>query len=354
MKRIAITALIAFLVSSALGQSLKPDPWLEDFTQLKHEMATHYANLEWAVSERGLDLQRLSGETEAAVKAAKTDAEARIAIDTFLRTFGDGHLRAEWVSAAPSSVTSIPNGPLCERLGFRARANRTALDFATLNGFRSVDAEESKFISAGFGTLANGKRFGVVGIRLFDESIFPELCDAAAAELKLSQDSTCDDECVNKIRSRTGNLYVAAMAAQVKRLSEAKIDILVVDLVGNGGGNDVYQPMARMLTPVRLRSPASGFVRHPHWAKQNRDRLSDIEAAIPASSGSMREKLTAAVAAARRDLREAARLWPNSPKTRSNTRNRANFRIRCLGISILRLAVTPIRKVYIKESSLCW
>ena len=302
MKRIALSVLIALLVSSALGQSYNPGLWLEDFAQLKREMSGHYANLEWAVSERGLDLQRLSGEAEVAIRTAKTDAEARIAIDNFLRAFGDGHLRVEWVSAATPSAPTNPPGPLCERIGFRTRPTRATLEFTALNGFKALDTAESKFIPAGYGALANGKRFGVVGIRLFDESIYPELCEAAAAELKLSQDSPCDDECVGKIRSRTGNLYVAAMAAQVKRLSEAKIDILVVDLVGNGGGSDIYQPMARMLTAVRLRSPASGFVRHPHWIKQNRDRLADIEAAIPGSSGSMREKLTAAAAATGQDL----------------------------------------------------
>lgn len=317
MKLIASTFLIAIIASLTVGQSYRPDPWLEDLSQLKREMSSHYANLEWAVSERGMDLRRLSDETETAIRAAKTDGEARIAIGSFLRAFGDGHLRVEWGSNAPSQPAAIQNGPLCERLGYRSRPPRTTLEFTALKGFTSLDFPESKIIPAGKGILSNGKRFGVVGIRLFDDTIYPELCESAAAELKLAPDSPCDEDCVDRIRSRTGNMYVAALAAQVKRLTESKIDILVVDLVGNGGGIDIYQPMARMLTPLPLTSPVSGFVRHPHWIKQNRDRLAEIEAALSGTTGEMRKKLNAAVAAAKRDLHEAetrcdlSPLWEN-------------------------------------------
>ena len=302
MKRLASFILTAFLSASAFGQSYRADPWLEDFAQLKQEMSAHYANLEWAVFERGVNLKRLSGETEDALRIAKTDAEARIAIDNFLRTFGDGHLRAEWAVSPQPSAPAVPSGPLCDRLGFRARGPRNTLDFTTLNGFKSLDSPDSKVIPAGYGTVTNGRRFGVVAIRLFDASIYPELCEAAAAELGLSADSNCDDRCADEIRSKAENKYVAALAAQVQRMNEARVDVLVVDLTGNGGGNDIYQPMARMMTPVRLRSPVSGFVRHPHWVKQNRDRLASIEAGLPSSSGEMKKKLLLAAESAKRDV----------------------------------------------------
>lgn len=65
MKHFAI--LIFFLLTVALGvsvQDFKNELWLEDFEQLKAEMSAHYANLEWAVAERGVDLQQLSAETD--------------------------------------------------------------------------------------------------------------------------------------------------------------------------------------------------------------------------------------------------------------------------------------------------
>jgi hypothetical protein len=317
MKAIVIAILVSVFSSAAIGQDIKTEAWIEDFAQLKREMSEHYANLEWAVSERGVDLKQLSAETQAKISEAKSDAEARIAFENFLRAFGDGHLRIEWtVNSAPAEAQQSA-APLCQRLGYRSRQLRPGIDLVPLSGFRPIDARESRFIPAGIGVLSNGKRFGVVSIRLFDDSVYPELCQAAAAEMKLSPESACDQQCENQIRSKTANLYVAALASQVERLNREKIDLLVVDLTGNGGGSDVYQPMARTVTTVPLKTSKSGYVRHPHWIKQNKDRMADLEREMASSSGEMRKKLQLAVDAARQDITEAEKncdlspLWEN-------------------------------------------
>jgi hypothetical protein len=59
--------------------------WLEDFARLKREMSAGYVNLEWAIEERGLDLKQLSDETESSSRKARDRAEARQAIEIFLR-----------------------------------------------------------------------------------------------------------------------------------------------------------------------------------------------------------------------------------------------------------------------------
>jgi len=82
----------------ASGQAPDTAAWLEDFEQLKHEMAVHYANLEWAITERGLNLRALSDQTVASLKEATTQAAARRVIETFLSAFGDGHLVVRWPS----------------------------------------------------------------------------------------------------------------------------------------------------------------------------------------------------------------------------------------------------------------
>src|SRR5688500_3840214 len=99
MKRAIILLFLTILpITSAFGQEFKNADWLADFEQLKREMAAHYANLEWAVAERGLDLKQLSEQTETSLKKARDRAEAQAAIDAFLRQFADSHLHAEWVS----------------------------------------------------------------------------------------------------------------------------------------------------------------------------------------------------------------------------------------------------------------
>ena len=76
----------------------RTDAWLEDFAQLKHEMAAHYANLDWAVAERRIDLKELSELTETRLREAQSEAQAQRVIELFLEAFGDGHLSVRWPS----------------------------------------------------------------------------------------------------------------------------------------------------------------------------------------------------------------------------------------------------------------
>ncbi len=97
MKQISIfTTVFVLLVLTACGvvrgQDFKTDVWLEDFAQLKREMSAQYANLEWAIENRGLDLKQLSEQTESRLLQARSEAEAKKIIESFLDAFGDGHL----------------------------------------------------------------------------------------------------------------------------------------------------------------------------------------------------------------------------------------------------------------------
>ena len=55
-------------------------------------MSSHYANVEWAVDQRGMELPRLRAETEDALRQARDDAEARRILERFVDALGDGHL----------------------------------------------------------------------------------------------------------------------------------------------------------------------------------------------------------------------------------------------------------------------
>ncbi len=108
--------------SHAFGQtSARSVSWLEDFAQLKREMAAHYANLEWAVAERQIDLKQLSEQTESRLRQAPNDNEARGVIESFLRAFHDGHLVVDWPTQSPKSAEAKSAARpqfLSSRLGF--------------------------------------------------------------------------------------------------------------------------------------------------------------------------------------------------------------------------------------------
>jgi len=53
---------------------------LDDLRQLTSEISAHYANLDWAVEHRRMDLPKLREDTEARLRAATSEQEARAAL----------------------------------------------------------------------------------------------------------------------------------------------------------------------------------------------------------------------------------------------------------------------------------
>ncbi len=59
--------------------SFDSQPWLEDLAQIRTAVATKYANLEWQVSEREVDLNDLFARAQTRLEQATSAAEARAA-----------------------------------------------------------------------------------------------------------------------------------------------------------------------------------------------------------------------------------------------------------------------------------
>src|SRR5437762_125141 len=60
------------------------EAWLADFHQLIEEMSSHYANLEWAVQQRRMNLPALREKTEESLRKATTAEEAELAFKSLL------------------------------------------------------------------------------------------------------------------------------------------------------------------------------------------------------------------------------------------------------------------------------
>ncbi len=294
----------------AFGQTIDTNAWLEDFAQLKREMSNHYANLEWAIMHRGLDLKQLSERTETRLRQARRDPEAQEAIESFLGEFGDGHLEVEWVrnggDAPAQRADSRPARPqaLCERLGYQSHAVSPRLVFSRLSNFREVKTEDSGYFPVGVLSLPGGKNVGVIRIHLFSEYAFPDLCEKAVSTAGLTSESPCDDECEDRVERAAADLLTAAFARQVTTLKRSKIRALVVDITGNGGGTNWVEPAARTLTAKPLRSPRQAFIRHEHWTRQLRARLTAVEADARRASPPHREVLLRAAETLRQAMRE--------------------------------------------------
>jgi hypothetical protein len=315
-----VILLMMSLSDTAFGQPpARTNAWLEDFAQLKHEMAAHYANLEWAVEERRLDLKQLSEQTESRLRQARNDTEAQRVIESFLRAFGDGHLWVSWPARNEQTAdaeTAAPQPSLCARLGFHEQKVAPGIAFSRLDGFQELSRTDSKYFRIGILSLPGGKTVGLLRIALFSEYMFPDLCEKAAQELGLKQDSPCDEACADRVERKAADLLTAALERQLRALQNQRIDALLVDITGNGGGTNWVEPAARVLTTKALRSPRLGFIRHEHWTKQLGERLADVEADARQASPEQ-QKLWLQAAELYRKALDEARL----PVTRDNIWN---------------------------------
>ena len=288
---------VSLLFISSPMHALSNEAWLEDFRQILAEMSSHYANLDSAVEDRRLDLVAIRKTAETRIAAAKNDDEAKQAIDWFMRQFGDGHAWVNWRAARTQSSAGEDDRPVCERLGYSHR-EPGGIDFSLLPGYQTIRDDDSRFFAGGVLHLSARKRLGILRIHLFSETAHPELCTQALRLLQLSEKAECDHTCARRASIAAANLLTLALERRVEALQRAGATALVIDITGNGGGSDWVEPAARVLTPAPLQSPRRPFLRHPHWSKQLREQLADVEADLGTSPAPQLEK-------AARVLREA-------------------------------------------------
>lgn len=320
--RVALAAAMAMACAPAAAREFAPDAWREDFAQLKAELARAYANLDWAVAERRMDLPALARTAEAQLGRAASDEEARRVFDRFLAGFGDGHLYIDWprpARAKPADGAPAPDakpaGRTCADLGYRAWRD-PGLDFAAFRGWEKLDTAESASFPAGVLATPGGARLGIVRISLFMEQAFPEACAQVHRET-----APCDDACAARVQAEVGRRISRDLAAQLRALAARKVDAIVVDVTGNGGGSDWADAATRIVTAPGLEAPRLAFIRHPLWVKQLRDRLGDVEAdlarpdlapAVRADLEDARATLARAAAVAAQPC-ERSGLWEGKP-----------------------------------------
>jgi hypothetical protein len=260
-----------------------PKPLLEDFHQIIAEMSSHYANLEFAVEDRRMDLPRLRLETENKLREATDEASARKMIEKFLATFGDGHVELHWPRpnsrASDAPANNVPSSGLCARLGYDSPL-RPGVDFSGIAEFSRLDSPGANLFPGGLLHLQNHTTLGVIRIGLFSEHAYPQICQEARARLRLTEKSPCDDKCADQLEIATANLLTAALTKRAESLRSAGATKLLIDITNNGGGSDWVDAAARALSPTRLHDSRMGFIKHEHWTAELQDRLRDIQTDI--------------------------------------------------------------------------
>ena len=307
VRNLLITMVLAAVSPDIAAEQFDKQPWLDDLAQIKTAFSTQYANFEWAVFDHEIDMAALLADTRQRIESADSDADARTAFDRLIRRLGDGHVELRW----PAHDVGLKDTPALPCSDFdSARAARPLVAHAT--GYAPIQTPQSDAYPIGIIT-SDGHRLGVIKIRLFDPSFHPEYCRLALASLDIPADRPCDEACQERIRHWTQSRMSSDFVAQVKALEHAGIDVLLVDLAGNGGGSEWADAAARMLTPVRLVSPRYGFVRGTHWVKKLSELESHLREAARDASPDDRNRLLAYAAEAESKKNIAATACDSSP-----------------------------------------
>ncbi|MBS0581215.1 MAG: hypothetical protein JSR36_18320 [Proteobacteria bacterium] len=259
-----VAVLAAGPVAAGEG-AFDPAPWIEDLHQVRAVMTQKYANFEWAVFERRMPLEELFKATEARLRAADSDADARQIIDRSLQSIGDAHLRIQWPSPA-TGVAADAGEPktLCQALGYDVALRGQGIG-TTLPGYHALGDEMAAEFPGGV-IRAGPSTVGVVRVGMFGPQGYPELCTSAREALGIAESAVCDAACANHIEAAVYELMGQDLARRIRQLSRSGSSVLLIDITGNGGGSEWAEAAARMVSPLGLRSERREGVRGEHWA----------------------------------------------------------------------------------------
>jgi hypothetical protein len=227
--------------------------WLADYAGLKASVQQGYANLDWIVAHRHLDLAELDRKTTERLQTARSKAEAVSAIDDFFVAFRDPHFRpargaapeaalrnARWEPQAEEdgSADEEQRSQTCEQLGYRAKSKPGAFDLAGLTAWQPIASPHF--------TAGRTGRIAVLRIPSFDERDYLAACAASwrpgrtGRETQLATRSVLQDE--------------LSRLAKAARKSGAKM--LAIDVTGNGGGSEWSEEAAALFSARTVTRPS--------------------------------------------------------------------------------------------------
>ncbi|MGP8033788.1 MAG: S41 family peptidase [Steroidobacteraceae bacterium] len=274
------------------AQQFDPAPWLDDLAQLRAGFADKYANFEWLVLERRVDVADLFARAQSRLQSATSEAEARAAIDRLIRFIGDGHVLVDWPRAATSvAPASPPPSDVCRALGYDEAKGGKPLGPA-IPGYQPLADGAGAEFPAGL-VEAGGQRVGVLRIGVFSPTSSPEICRSVLAELAIRGDQPCNEACADRIEAAAYTHVSRDLRGRVAALRQRGAAVLLVDLTANGGGSEWAEAAARIVSPLELHSERRGFVRGEHWAKYWTALAAELRQDATAASPAERAQLLA-------------------------------------------------------------
>jgi len=245
---LAIAALVLAAITWDVA-SYDARPWLADYQRLKRDMAQGYANLDWIAAHRQLDLAALDRDTTAALNRAHSRVRAFLALRSFVKRFGDPHLRLEPAQrpapqplASSTDTATEPADPVagadCEAAGYEKDEHDFILPFATLPDWRALPGKH--FPAGRFGDV------GVLRIAQFGEQRYRAAC-RQVFQAGIGQ---------RALQLRVRAYLQLELARTLAALHAGGARRLLVDVTGNGGGSEWVSEVITLLAPRELERSA--------------------------------------------------------------------------------------------------
>lgn len=227
---VGVAAVVALYAGGTLLLPVDRTRALDEFAGLERHLAAHYANLDWMVAHRHVDLPSLDRDTRARLASAWIRAQAQSAIRAFVAAFNDPHLRASWPQPVGAVASASAGGaPTCKGLGYERRDVSFLVPFDDAPGWQP-------YAGAPFpaGRLA---AVGVVRIGHFGEDGYRSVCDDVGA-------GTDARDTQLRVRGALQHKLRGTLAA----FADTGVTTVVVDVTGNGGGTEWAEQAARLFT----------------------------------------------------------------------------------------------------------
>lgn len=231
---------IALLLLAALAYDLirfDKAAWQADYARLKQGLAQGYANMDWQVDHREMDLAVLDGEISARLEGAVSHVQAYLAISDFVGRFDDPHLQLHFGTLDPA-IHQLPEQSAVEAEWINCTANgyRTD-DFATSLAYRG--AENWRAVADGNFPAGIIGATGIIRIAEFGEQKYRGDCSENPMDPRELQLAT---------RVHLNNEFSAILS----QLRKAGATRLAIDVTGNGGGSEWASELAAMLATGTL------------------------------------------------------------------------------------------------------
>lgn len=235
--------------------------WSDDFAFLKENLERYYANLQWFASPQGgVDLPELARRTSELLHNARDDEEAAAAIRLFVQRIHDGHLR-EVPKVLPilpklkepikPDFKSLTVDQACAAAGFSlVNGDSFSLPFESIKGFSLISSGYENGFRTGIYITEDGKRIGVLRLASFRETDYPAVCRQIWTQLKNEKTELSE----RAIRAEMSYQWLATLSGAVMSLKQRNAQVLVIDLAGNGGGNDSGDWSTRIFSSKAINS----------------------------------------------------------------------------------------------------